>query len=100
MKPVKLDRVSLDILKKLVGELDASLDNSEKIRATADSEMSDYIVEMAKAAGLAAGIMQESGYLINDIQVLVKNIQQPTPKNADILDKLMAGFKGTGGSTN
>lgn len=92
-------KVDLKLLKKLVGELETSLVNAEAIKKDAEdakSDTSDYVVEMSKCAGLAAGIMAESTMLVGDIQNAVHASQGPAPKG-DPLSKLLAGLKGGGG---
>ena len=70
-------KVNLSILKKLVAELEAGLDAAEGLKTKEDASIGDYVVEMSKAAGLAAGIMQEGSFLVNDIQAVVRHAQQP-----------------------
>jgi hypothetical protein len=98
MKNLKVD---LTLLKKLVAELETSLAASESIRGSKDPSLNDFVVECSKAAGLAAGVMQESSMLILDIQSLVRASQSPAPKGGgDFLDKLLGGMKPGGGNAN
>lgn len=95
---VKSAKVDLKLLKRLVGELEASLATAEGIKAdaeAADGDVQEYIVEMSKCAGLAAGVMAESTCLVGDIQSAIGHAQSPA--KADPLSKLLAGIKGGGG---
>jgi hypothetical protein len=100
----KVSKVNLTLLKRLVSELEASIATAETIKTsaeTSDGTNNEYIVEMSKAAGLAAGVMSESSMLIMDIQSLVTKAQAPVPGGkSDFLDKLMGGFKGPGEGKN
>ena len=97
-KPTEaLDKVDLDLLKKLVSELEASLTAAEGIKERKDN-VKDYIVELSKAQGLAAGVMKESSLLIMDIQALVSSVQAPSSKG-DLISQLLGPLKG-GGNTN
>ena len=86
-------KVDLKILKRLVGELEASLATAEGIKE--DIDTSDYIVEMSKCVGLTAGIVAESTMLVGDIQHAMHLSSGPAPKS-DPLSKLLAGLKGGG----
>lgn len=97
-------KVNLDLLKQLVGELEASLQTADGInKSGADSSKNDYIVEMSKAAGLAAGIMTESSMLVVDIQGVIhttSGVASGDTKSAvNYLEKILGPLKG-GGSTN
>lgn len=98
----KLPAPDLNILRKLVAQLEASLEASEQIKKANDSDIADFVVEMSKASGLLAGLMQESTMLIGDISTIVRVSQQPTQpqKTPDFLDKILGGIKGSGGSIN
>lgn len=95
----KANKVDLTLLKKFVGELEASLATADGIKA-AEGDVAEYIVELSKAAGLCAGIMQESGMLIADVQSQVMAVQSPSPSagKPDILEKLLGSLKGPGNS--
>lgn len=89
--------IDLKLLKKLVGELEASLQVAESIKTSVDVDTAEYIVEMSKAAGLCAGVMSEAGMLIGDLQqatVAVQNVSG-APKS-DFLDKILGPLKGGG----
>jgi hypothetical protein len=94
-------KVDLSILKRLVTELANSLDSADQLKSSQTATMADYVTEMSKAAGLAAGIIQEGSFLVGDIQTAVRYSQQPAPaKSDDFLDKILSGIKGGSGSTN
>ena len=85
--------VDLSLLKRLVAELEASLNAADGIKTGAKADKTDWTVELTKATGLAAGVMTEAGMLVVDIQHEI----QGTPAAGDtsnILKQLMGGFKG------
>jgi len=87
-------QVDLTLLKRLVAELESSLNVVEDIRADAKADKIEINVEASKAVGLASGIMQESGLLIMDIYTMLGN---SAPKGkGDMLDKLLGSLKGPG----
>ncbi len=88
-------KVNLDVLKRLVSELETSLTHAESV---AKAQNLDYIVELSKAGGLAAGILTEAGGLMQDIQFLVTGGSGPTSKQQELLDKLLGGLKMPGSS--
>ena len=89
--------VDLKLLKKLVGELEASLQVAESIKTSVDVDTAEYIVEMSKAAGLCAGVMSEAGMLIGDLQQATIAVQNggAAPKT-DFLNKILGPLKGGG----
>ena len=89
------NKVNLDVLKRLVSELETSLVQAEGIAKT---EKLDYVVELSKASGLAAGILTEAGLLMQDIQYLVTGINGPPSSKQELLDKLLGGLKVPGSS--
>lgn len=91
----KVAKIDLTVLKQLVGELENSLTTADSIKADSASKLSDFIVEMSKAAGLAMGIMQESSALVMDVQASIQMSQGPAPKE-DGLKSLMNLLKGGG----
>lgn len=94
-------KVDLSIIKKLIEELESGLEAAEQLKTKDGAKISDYVVEMSKAAGLAAGIMQEGTFLVNDIQTMVRCSQQPqAPKANDLLDNILSSIKGGSGSVN
>jgi len=95
----KVAKVDLTLLKKLVGELESSLGTAEGIKADKQdtSDLHDYVIEMSKCAGLAAGIMTEATMLIGDIGAVVRQSQGPSPSDKDPLSKILGAIKGNGG---
>jgi hypothetical protein len=80
----------------LVAELEASLVAVDSVKNAVKADNVEVYVEGSKAAGLAAGIMQESSLLVMDIYTLIGG-SAPKSKN-DFIDKLMGGIKGPGGT--
>lgn len=96
----KVNKIDLTLLKKFVGELEASLTTADGIK-TAEGDITEYIVELSKAAGLCAGIMQEAGMLVADVQQHVMAVQSPAPAaKGDIFEKLLGSLKGPGNGGN
>jgi predicted ATP-dependent protease len=62
----KKSKVSLDLLKELVYELEKSLAVAEEAKGNT-AEPTQYLIEMLKAAGLATGVSAEAGALVGDI---------------------------------
>jgi hypothetical protein len=89
-------QVDLTLLKRLVAELESSLNTVEGIRTAAKPDTVELNVEGSKAVGLTSGIMQEAGLLIVDIHNLLDG-QVPKPPS-DMLEKLMGSLKGPGNS--
>lgn len=97
-KPVKVD---LTILKKLVGELEATLATADGIAKTVEPDVAEHIVELSKAAGLCAGIMQEASMLVFDINAVVRSTQSPSAeKSSNMLDSLLSSLKGGSGGSS
>lgn len=90
------NKVDLDQLKRLVAELESTLSAAENIATDVKADRVEYVVEMNKATGLAAGIMMEAGILMGDVQQLIQGAG--TPSKSDFLEKLMASLKGPGNS--
>lgn len=67
MSKVKVTNVNLDLLKKLVSELDALIQSSEDLKKASVFDKDQYLVELSKAAGVCSGIFQESALLVADI---------------------------------
>lgn len=97
-------KVDLTLLKKLIGELENHLNTAGGIQDS-EGDIQEYIVEMSRAAGLAAGVMSEASLVIGDIHGAVRALSAPAPKNTDFLEKILGGLtggglKGPGGSSN
>ena len=96
-----IDKVDLTLLKKLVGELENTLNTADGIKKSGSpsnsTNVNDYIVEMSKATGLATGVMQEAAMLIMDIGSFVGAGVGAPPKN-DSMKDLLSLIKGGGSS--
>lgn len=88
--------IDLKLLKKLVGELESSIQVAESIKTSIDFDAAEYIVEMSKAAGLCAGVMSEAGMLIGDMQQATLAVQSPSAEKTALLDKILGPLKGGG----
>ena len=98
----KTDKVNLDLLKKLVSELEKSLEVASLIEPSESSAM-EYITEMARASGLAGVVMQEANLLVKDIYTLVRLASTPSPvAEADVMSEIdkILGSPGTKRNTN
>lgn len=92
----KINKIDLTLLKKMVGELESSLATGEGL-GTTEGNKNEYIIEMSKAAGLCAGLIQEAAMLIGDVQATIMSVQNPSPAaKGDIFDKLLGSLKGSG----
>lgn len=100
----KTSKINLKLLKQLVGELEASLATAEGIKSSETGELTDYVVELSKAAGLASGIATESSMLVADVQSIVMSATGGGPQapKMDFLEKILGPLKkdGSGGNTN
>lgn len=90
-------KIDMDTLKRLVAELESTLSAAENITTDVKADKVEYVVEMNKATGLAAGVMMEAGLLMGDIQQLIQGAGVPAAKS-DFLEKLMNSLKGPGNS--
>jgi len=88
--------IDLTLLKRLVGELETSLQVADGIKTSVDVDVAEYIVEMSKAAGLCAGVMSEAGMLIGDLQQATLSVQSPSADKTALLDKILGPLKGGG----
>lgn len=91
-----MTKIDLTLMKKLLGELETSLNASDAIR-TAEGNIVEYIVEMSKSVGLASGMVQEASLLIADIQAHVMAVQSPQAGKNDFLAKILGGVPPKGG---
>ncbi len=89
-------KIDLATLKRLVAELESTLAVAEGIKTDVNADKIEYVVEMNKATGLAAGVMTEAALLMGDCQQLIQGAGSPS--KADFLEKLLGGLKGPGGS--
>lgn len=88
-------KVDLTLLKKLVSELELSLANCDKLSEVVEPNKTDFVVEMNKGTGLAAGIMTEAALLMGDMQA-VMHAGQPSLGKNDFFEKIMTSLKGPG----
>lgn len=88
-------KVDLTLLKRMISELEASLSVAEGIKTDVNGDKVEWIVEMNKATGLAAGVMTEAGLLMGDIQHAILG-GPPNGNKQDLLDKIFGGLKGPG----
>lgn len=88
-------KVDLDTIKRLMAELEATLATAENITTDVKADKVEFVVEMNKATGLAAGVMMEAGLLMGDIQQLITGVSTPSTKS-DFLEKLLGSLKGPG----
>lgn len=89
------NKIDLTIVKRLLAELEATLATAEGINTDVNADKVEYVVEMNKATGLAAGVMTEAGLLMGDIQSLIQGAGSSATK-ADFLEKLLGSLKGPG----
>lgn len=87
-------KVELETIKRLMAELESTLSTAEGISTDVKADRIEYVVEMNKATGIAAGIMMEAGILMGEIQQLIQGAGAPS--KADFLEKLLGGLKGPG----
>ena len=91
-----MTKIDLTLMKKLLGELETSLNTSDAIK-TAEGSIVEYIVEMSKSLGLASGMVQEASLLIADIQAHVMSVQNPQASKSDFLSKILGAAPPKGG---
>jgi hypothetical protein len=66
-------KVNLKLLKQFVESLENSLAIADlKLGDKSEEQLREYTIEMSKATGLAAGILQEATLLMSDIQSVLK----------------------------
>jgi hypothetical protein len=96
-KPGK--QISLSLLKRLVSELETTLDLTDSIRE-ARGDVQQYIIESHKAAGLAAGIMKEGSMLVADIHMLIRHNTETgaTTEKPESIHDILGGLLGKGSS--
>ncbi len=90
------NKVDLTVIKRLLAELEATLATAEGINTDVNADKVEYVVEMNKATGLAAGVMTEAGLLMGDLQGLIQGVASSPSSKADFLEKLLGGLKGPG----
>lgn len=88
--------IDLAILKRLVAELESLLLIAEDIKTDVNADKIEFVVEMNKATGICAGILAESGLLMNDIQHLIQGVSAPSISKSEFLEKILGGLKDPG----
>jgi hypothetical protein len=69
------NKVNLELLKRLVSELEKSTETAAAM--TTEKDITEYITELARATGLAGVLMQEAHMVIKDIYQIIKLSQGP-----------------------
>ena len=93
-------KVSLELLKKFVTELETQMKVSETILSEKkEGTVNDYVIEMSKAMGLAAGIAKEATLLVADCRAAIKVNASPSNAASDDLADLLGALGGGGGLT-
>ncbi len=83
-------KINLDIVKRLLSELEIMVDRAEAIKVSGGDKI-DWMIELNKASGLASGIMTEGALLMGDIQ---SELQGGAVNAEAALGKLLSGIKG------
>ena|SRR5271157_238706 len=92
-------KIDLTILKRMVSELESSIQRAEAITGSTKEDKVETIVELNKATGLAAGVLTEAGLLMGDIQHLVAGgAASSEASKQDFIKQLLGGLKGPGGT--
>jgi|WetSurMetagenome_2_1015567.scaffolds.fasta_scaffold376461_2 hypothetical protein len=81
-------KINLSLLKKFLSELETNLTVADTIRDS-EGDPKEYLVEMAKASGLATSVMQEAQLIVGDIKTQMMKVQSPNP--VDYLAKFLEG---------
>jgi hypothetical protein len=78
-----------------MSELEASLSVADGIKTDSKGDRVEWIVELNKATGLAAGVLTEAAMLMGDMQHLIQG--GPLAQNKqDFIEKILGGLKGPG----
>jgi len=94
-------KVSLVLLKKFVSELETAMKVSETImEERKEGTINDYVVEMYKGMGLAAGIAREATLLVGDCRAAIKANTSPAVGATDDLADLLGALGGVPGAGN
>lgn len=73
----KLPKIELTLLKKLVSELETSLNTVQELPFDERDQFNTFITELAKTSGLAAGVAQEATALVKDMYQVSTMAQKP-----------------------
>lgn len=98
-----MSKINLSLLKDYVVALESSVSFVKDPKSSlTEQEKNALIIELSRAAGIAAGIMQEASLLILDIQSIGRLLQIPSSEQvADkFLGKVPPPNKGNGNSGN
>lgn len=87
-------KIDLDLLKRLVTELENDLNAAEEKRVAA-TDKKGYVIALSKCTGLAAGIAAEASALIGDMKQVMA--QSYGPSKEDSLAKLLDVLGNPGG---
>jgi hypothetical protein len=92
----KKDKVNLDLLKKLVAELENTLTVAQEHPET---DVQGYVAELAKASGLASVVSQEAYLVVKDVYTVIKRCTSGAPPEdmdglLSELEKVYSGAKG------
>lgn len=97
-------KVSLVLLKQLYESLESSINAADAVIEDKDpKKINEYIIEMSKCMGIAAGVVQEATLVIGDIRAAVRiNTQPGAATKDDSLTSLLniLGGKDMPGSNN
>jgi len=88
-------KINLSLLKKLVSELEKSVELLEGIPIDKEEGLVNYITEVARASGLAGIVVQEAKMLVKDMYTLIQLASGPTPPSeSDVIAELDKMFRG------
>lgn len=85
-------KVDLTLLKRLMAELESAVSTMESIQTDVNIDHKEFVVEGSKAAGLAAGVMQESAVILAQLHDTMDGTQNAAGTR-DILSKILGPFK-------
>jgi hypothetical protein len=87
-------KLDLTVLKTFVAEVEKAAEAAHnKYDEKSDSIQTEYLVELAKMAGLLVSVVQEANLLVGDVQRTIKNSSSPKPSQAEI-QKMMSKLYG------
>jgi hypothetical protein len=89
-------KIDLTLLKRLVSELETLVTKAEVMSADVKSDKNEWILELSKATGVAAGVLTEAGLLMSDIQHAIAGSPADPASSKEFLNKLLGGLKGPG----
>lgn len=87
-------KLDLTVLKTFVAEVEKASEAAHgKFDEKSDAIQTEYLVELAKMAGLLVSVVQEANLLVGDIQRTIKTNSSPKPSQAEI-QKMMSKLYG------